>query len=116
MVESKRRPTQKALEEAKGTLVALGVPEDELNTMVLTAAAGQQQFDGRLITLQEASERHAIPYNTLLAWVYRGTLQEQGREKYPARGGGKVLVSDEEVAHLKEHPPKRTGRPRNKSQ
>ena len=84
-----------------------GLPEDTI-TQVVEATLTKPED---LITLEQAASEFGVPYSTLLNWVNVGHLEEKGREKYPARGGGKVLVDRKDVAHLSEHRPKR-GRPR----
>ena len=83
-----------------------GTREEQIDKVVETAEAPPTD----LITLETASERHEIPYGTLLRWVNNGTLAERGRERFSARGGGKLLVSDADVVELKDHRPKK-GRP-----
>ena len=65
----------------------------------------------KLITLDDASERYGLPYNTLLSWVHRGHLTEHGRQPFPARRGGKILIDENELIHLLANRP-RSGRPR----
>ena len=64
-----------------------------------------------LVTLDDAAAKYGIPRTTLENWVRVGHLEEQGRERFPARGGGKILVDEREVAFLAHNRPK-TGRPR----
>jgi hypothetical protein len=65
----------------------------------------------RLITIEEAHQITRRPHQTLHSWVRKGHLEEEGREPFRARGGGKILVSETRVRHLHENPPLRTGRP-----
>lgn len=61
----------------------------------------------KLITLEEASETFRIPVPTLHSWRYRGHLADKGKARQ--KGGG-VLVDENDVRYLVEHPPK-PGRP-----
>ena len=63
-----------------------------------------------LLTLVEASVAFELNVSRLKAWIYNGHLKEAGRQRYPARGGGKVLVDRADVEYLKANPPK-NGRP-----
>ena len=60
-----------------------------------------------LITLEEASSRYGVPYATLLSWLHRGRLEKKGRRRFPAPGGGKVLVASQDVSRLTTNGPKR---------
>ena len=64
-----------------------------------------------LLTIEEASTKYGTPYNTLLQWVHRGKLTVVARQKFPARGGGKILIDEAELQYLLAHPPA-MGRPR----
>ena len=63
-----------------------------------------------LITLEEAVQQFAVSIGRLNTWIAREHLQVKGRQPFPARGGGKVLVDQNDVQQLVDHPPKQ-GRP-----
>jgi len=63
----------------------------------------------RLMTLAEASEISGIRIGTLSNYLHEGKLTRRGRQRYPAPGGGKVLVDLDEVRSLQKRP---VGRPR----
>ena len=104
------------LREARAAVLRVyrqGIPDSEIQE-ALTLARNIAYMDIEVadwVTLKEASERFDIPYGTLRHWVRKGHLVMLKREKYPARGGGKILVSSDEVAEVKDYPPK-AGRPR----
>ena len=83
-----------------------GFPE-ETTSQVTTALLAVPED---LITLQEASDKYRRAYDTIARWVQRGHLTEYGRQRFPARGGGKVLISEAELVELLQNPPK-AGRP-----
>jgi transcriptional regulator with XRE-family HTH domain len=68
---------------------------------------GEKQPD-RLLTLKEAANLFPdeVSYSDVLRWHYSGRLEEQGR-RWLARPGGRSipLVSQAEVAYLKDHRP-----------
>lgn len=66
------------------------------------------------ITIKEASEVFNVPEATIRGWIHRGHLASVGRIKYPAPGGGKVLVDSAQVEELTVSPPV-NGRPPKKS-
>ena len=78
----------------------VGIEEDKIDKTMVTVA------EPKLITLEEAAGIARRTYRTLQRWLRGGYLREYGREKFPARGGGKVLVSLEEVLYLAETPPR----------
>ena len=78
----------------------VGIEEDKVDKTMVTVA------EPKLITLEEAAGIARRTYYTLQRWLRGGYLREYGREKFPARGGGKVLVSLEEVWYLAENPPR----------
>ena len=94
----------RALERQVQVLREGGTPEELIEKMVVAS-------EETLITLEEASETYSIPYGTLLRWLHVGRLVEKGRQKFAAPGGGKVLVSGDDVDYLAKNPP-RSGRPR----
>ena len=83
-----------------------GVSEETISDVVEAALPKEQD----LITLEEAAEQHGIPYGTLTRWIHVGHLNVIDRIRFPARGGGKVLVDNNDVMYLSRHRPKK-GRP-----
>ena len=96
-----------------------GIPEEHIRAVVNKVLNDPDEtIDHDLMmkkedlgTLAEISESQDVPYGRLLSWVARGHLEVRGRERFPARGGGKLLVSEADVIALKLHPPK-NGRPK----
>ena len=83
-----------------------GLAQETIDQVVVATVTKPED----LITLDQAVEDFGIPLGTLYRWMHVGHLREQGRERFPARGGGKVLVDRNDVAELAEHRPK-PGRP-----
>ena len=65
-----------------------------------------------LIDLPTASRKHGVNGSTLRHWVISGKIPSRGRLKAPARGGGYVVVSEEELVNYINAPRNRGGRPR----
>lgn len=59
-----------------------------------------------LITLAQAVELTGKPYRSLQRWITNGYLTVRARARFPAPGGGKVLVFLEDVQALVVNPPK----------
>lgn len=76
----------------------------------IAKAMTEEREDDELITLEEASRRFEVPQPRLRKWLQFGHLRERGRLPFPARGGGKVLISCKEMTFLMLHPPQ-PGRP-----
>ena len=64
-----------------------------------------------LITIDDAALKYGQKVSTLHTRVERGHLTKKGRLRSPARGGGKVVIDEEELKILLANPP-RVGRPR----
>ena len=136
---SKRNGTARAsLDRASRAIaeaLAEGVNERELQDMVTTVAADQvaeqHEIQGLfpdfhdheiiytetevpegLIDLPAASKKYHCPVGTLQMWVHRGRLQTYGRLKAPARGGGYLLLREDELVHHMQTPRNKGGRPR----
>jgi hypothetical protein len=54
----------------------------------------------KLISLPDAAKKHDLPYGTVRSWYQRGDLPEKGREVFGTRGGGKILVEENDVLRL----------------
>ena len=50
-----------------------------------------------LIPLGDASRKYGCPIHRLRNWVYRGHLNEMGRIKGTARGGGYTLILEAQL-------------------
>ena len=87
----------KAMEEA-------GTPQEVIETVVLA-------IEPKLITIEAAAEKFQMGVHTIHTYLKRGHLEEKGRQKFAAPGGGKILIDENELVALLEHPPK-PGRPR----
>ena len=115
--------------------LAEGVGAHELQDMVTTVAAEQAaeqvetlelfrdlndqgiiytetEVPEGLIDLPAASKKYLCPVGTLQMWVHRGRLQTYGRLKAPARGGGYLLLREDELVHHMQTPRNKGGRPR----
>jgi hypothetical protein len=60
----------------------------------------------KLITLAQAGE-YGLARTTLDSWIRAGVLKVRGRQKAPARGGGKILVAELDVVRLAQEAPGR---------
>ena len=83
-----------------------GLPQEDQDRV--TTALVEKPTD--LITVQEAADKSGRSHNTIMTWIKKERLTEYGRERFPARGGGKILVSEAELWELLANPPK-MGRP-----
>ena len=105
MVKSNRvngRPEESRWLEA---MREVGVPQETIEAVVVATETKPED----LITLQQAVDLYGIPPGTLKYWISVGHLEPKKRLRHV--GGGLILVDKRDVAHLKEHRPKR-GRPR----
>jgi len=70
----------------------------------------QGEVEGpKLITLMEAAKIFDLSYGTLRSWRRSGRLLEKGRDPFPTKGGGKILVDEKDVIRLKDRlTPKKT--------
>ena len=64
-----------------------------------------------LIDLPSAAKKFDIPVRTIRAWVNRGHLQARGRLKGAARGGGYLVVCEDELTARINGPRDKGGRP-----
>ena len=92
------------LDKVVEVLHSSGVAQELVSTVVAI-------LEPRPITIEEASKEFLVPYGTLLRWLHIGHLKEEGRLKFAAPGGGKVLVDANAVEELAKNRPK-NGRPR----
>ena len=67
------------------------------------------------IDLPSAAKKYGCPLRRLQGWVKAGSLQLHGRLRAPARGGGYLVVSEEELSRRIAMPVNRGGRPRKKT-
>ena len=86
-----------------------GIPEGQISQVVEATLTKPED----LITLEQAASEYGVPYSTLGRWINVGHLEVKERIKYPAPGGGKVLVDRNDVAALSENRPKRGRPPKN---
>ncbi len=91
------------LAEIEDRLRSDGFNAEEAERVVTT-------LEPKPITIQQASDEFGIPKGTLGRWIHIGHLTPVGRVKFPARGGGKVLVDRAQVEEMVRNPP-RNGRP-----
>ena len=81
-----------------------GAPPEVIEKVVVAT-------EPNLITLKHAAEKYGIALESLRNWLYRANITERARESFPARGGGKVLIDENElIAYLERRNPK-GGRP-----
>ena len=108
MVNSKSRAQENGIADDRWTraMRSAGVSEETITTVI---EAIQPKVDD-LVTLEEAQGQFPVSYGMLNSWVSRGHLTVRGRVRFPAPGGGKVLVDPNDVEYLIENPPKQ-GRP-----
>ena len=102
--------------------LADGVSLGELRELVSTLLAERrnhqtpsdvpiyQELPPGLIAINEAARKYQRSRRTFQAWIRRGLLELKGRLRAPARGGGKLVVSEAELVALMANPP-RPGRP-----
>ena len=64
-----------------------------------------------LIELPRAAREYEIPSPTLHRWLSTGKIVSHGRLKASARGGGLILLSEQEVLEYKHGPRSKGGRP-----
>ena len=63
-----------------------------------------------LITVPDAAKKYGINRRTIQAWLRQSKLDKKGRLRGSARGGGYVLMSEEELVHYM-NTPRPLGRP-----
>ena len=64
-----------------------------------------------LITVPDAALKYALPQNTIQTWLFRGHIQQQGKVRGRARGGGFTLIDEKELLEFLEAPRDKGGRP-----
>jgi hypothetical protein len=62
---------------------------------------GEEAAEPKLISLPDAARKYDLPYGTVRAWYQRGHLPEKGRDVFGTRGGGKILVAENDLIRLK---------------
>ena len=67
-----------------------------------------------LIDLPSASKLHGVNLNTMMNWIRKNQVQVVGRLKAPARGGGYLVVSEDELLNHMASPRNKGGRPYNR--
>ena len=65
-----------------------------------------------LIDLPSAAKKYGCTVGRLRNWVYRGKINQRGKLKASAPGGGLLLVSRSDVERALEAPQPKGGRPR----
>ena len=126
------RASRDRLANAISDALAEGISERDLLNMVTTAAveqvAEQPKIPGLfpdaepiyteddvpdgLIDLPSAARKHGHRITRLQRWVQRGHLKVYGRMRAPARGGGYLLLSEDELIARMRAEPNKGGRPR----
>ena len=126
-------PTLASLASAINEALASGVSPSEIMEMVATGSnnsAEQPQLvdsssDAQdcpiyaelpegLIDLPSASKLHGVNLNTMMNWIRKNQVQVVGRLKAPARGGGYLVVSEDELLNHMASPRNKGGRPYNR--
>ena len=64
-----------------------------------------------LIDIPTAAEKYNCPKSRIQNWVQRGRLATYGRRKAPARGGGYLVLREDELLDYLSQPPNKGGRP-----
>ena len=67
-----------------------------------------------LIDLPTAARKYGYPLQTIYMWVHRGRLECRGRLRAPSRGGGYIVVCEQELQNRMASPPNKGGRPKKK--
>ena len=88
------------------------VPTDKFQQFDENAIHERGALPEGLIDLPTASREYGVNGSTLRRWVISGKIPSRGRLKAPARGGGYVVVSEEELVNYINAPRNRGGRPR----
>jgi hypothetical protein len=106
------KPLARLLKEMRDKIFPFAALGEEQGQQALkpTEGSNEEQQTDRLITLKEAAGLYPdeVSYGDVLRWHYSGLLEEQGR-RWLARPGGRSipLVSEVEVAYLKDNRPPR---------
>jgi hypothetical protein len=79
------------------------VDPHEVEKLRKKLGVGEEVAQPKLLTLKEAAQIHDLPYGTLRTWHQSGRLPVKGREIFHTKGGGKILVDEKDVIHLKNH-------------
>ena len=131
----RNRKSRESLDRATKAIadaLAEGVGERELLDMVTIVAAEQvveqpeipglfpdaetiyteTEVPEGLIDLPSAAQKYDHRVATLQKWVERGHLQTYGRLRAPARGGGYLLLREDELVDRMKAPRNKGGRPR----
>ncbi len=69
-----------------------------------------------MIDLPAAAKKHGGTVGQYRNWISRGRLQPRGRLRAPVRGGGHLVVSEEDLLAYKSVAASRKGRPRKSEQ
>jgi hypothetical protein len=72
----------------------------EVQKLKEKVGVGEEAAEPRLVSLPDAAKKHDLPYGTVRSWYQRGDLPEKGREVFGTRGGGKILVEENDVLRL----------------
>jgi len=107
------------------SLIDAGVRGTEIQSLVSSIVADSQKntspdelpmYEGQLpaglITIKVAAEKFDIKHGTLKMWVARGHVQKRALLKGSARGGGMVVIAEEEIEAFLNSPRSKGGRPR----
>ena len=81
-----------------------GFPKDDPGTIYDAVPPG-------LIDLPSARRKYNVPRRTIHSWVEKGHVRLRGRLKGPAKGGGYLLVREDELTAYLTAPRKKGGRP-----
>ena len=81
-----------------------GFPDDDPDTIYDAVPPG-------LIDLPSARRKYNVPERTIHSWVKKGHVRLRGRLKGPAKGGGYLLVREDELTAYLTAPRKKGGRP-----
>ena len=127
-----KAPPLERLGAAVAEALAEGVTQQELMGVVLTTVATYTppmadeadcedfrvpgpdtvytELPPGLIELPNAARTYGIPRRTIQTWLRKGKLSRQGRLRGPARGGGYILISEDQLIAYMNEPRHRGGR------
>ena len=115
-----RQATREALESggAEGTLLSILREETATAREHCRRASTDDpetvytELPPGLIDLPSAVRKHGLRSSTVYDWIRHGHVRPQGRLKAPARGGGYLVVREDDLLAYLKAPRNKGGRPR----
>lgn len=99
MIKSLKSTRTYTLAEIENRLRGDGFNEEEANKVVTA-------LEPKPITIRAAAKKYGLREALIRQWLHRGHLHAVDRVKFPAPGGGKILIDE---AQLKERVEQRAG-------